>query len=182
MKPHLIAAAAVFLAAVPTLASAEPAVPSPAALSDDELDEQRGGLRTPLGIDIGFGASVRTFVDGTLALETRLTWTEDGLRSEQVVNALGSITGGPVTIGTFNSSVNSVPGGGATAVIHDLSMDRIASLVINTADNRTIRQETDITLVLPQLVDIQQRIAADRLASALQASVGLALRDVATAR
>jgi len=61
-------------------------------------------------------------------------------------------------------------------------MDRIASLVINTADNRTIRQETDITLVLPQLVDIQQRIAADRLASALQASVGLALRDVATAR
>jgi hypothetical protein len=61
-------------------------------------------------------------------------------------------------------------------------MDRIASLIINTADNRTIRQETDVTLVLPQLADLQQRIAADRLSSMLSTNLGLALRDAATTR
>ena len=183
------------LLAVSSLASAEPFMPSidellaasplasadPAALGNDDLDEQRGGLRTPLGLDVGFGASVRTFVDGALVLETRLTWTNGGPRSEQIVNDLGSITGSPVRIGTLGSLATIAPGK-ATTVVHDLSMNRIANMVINTADNRTIRQETNVTLVLPQLLDIQQRLSADRLSSALQSSVGLALRDAATSR
>lgn len=172
----LIAATAIFLASAPPLASA-----GPAALSDDELDGQRGGLRTPIGLDVGFGASVRTFVDGALVFESRLTWTEGGLRSEEVVNDLSSITGAPVRLGVLGGIVANPPGG-ATTVIHNLAMDRIANMVINTADNRTIRQETNITLVLPQLMEIQQRVAADRLASALQSSLGLALRDAATTR
>jgi hypothetical protein len=171
-------AAAIFAA----VAAPPPAVAEPGALTDEELDGQRGGLRTPLGFDLGFGASVKTFVDGTLALETRINWTESGLQSEQVVNALGSITGAPIRIGTLNGgALESVPGG-ATTVIHDLSMDRIASLIVNTADNRSIRQETDVTLVLPQLADLQQRVAANRLSSALSSNLGLALRDAATVR
>ncbi len=173
MKPLscLIAAFAVASAAVPPLAAAEPVT-----LTDAELDGQRGGLQTPLGFDVGFGASVKTFVDGTLALETRINWTENGPQSEQIVNELGSITGAPIRIGTLNGApLASVPGG-STTVVHDLTMDRIASLIVNTADNRTIRQETDITLVLPQLAELQQRVAADRLSSALSTSVGLALR------
>ncbi|MGH6752552.1 MAG: hypothetical protein ACREE0_13680 [Phenylobacterium sp.] len=180
MKPIscLVASLVIVLAAAPPLASAE----EPAVLSDDELDGQRGGLRTPMGLDVGFGASVKTFVDGTLALETRITWTDTGLQSETVVNALGSITGAPIRVGTLSDgTLQSVTGGGTT-VIHDLNMDRIASLVINTADNRTIRQQTDVTLVLPQLLDLQQRIAADRLSSMLSSNVGLALRDAATTR
>ena len=182
MKPlsSLIAAMAVVAIAAPPLAVAEPA--EQATLSDEELDGQRGGLQTPLGFDIGIGASVKTFVDGTLALETRISWTDTGLRSEQIVNELGSITGAPVRIGALNDGALNSLAGGATTVIHDLTMDRIASLIVNTADNRTIRQETDITLVLPQLADLQQRIAADRLSSTLSSSVGLALRDAATTR
>jgi hypothetical protein len=179
MKPFscLIAAVVVAMVAGPPLARAEPAT-----LSDEELDGQRGGLQTPLGFDVGFGASVKTFVDGTLALETRISWTESGLQSEQVVNGLGSIAGAPVRIGTpSDTALDSVPGG-STTVIHDLSMDRIASLIVNTADNRTIRQETDITLVLPQLADFQQRVAAERLSSMLSSNLALALRDAATAR
>lgn len=184
MKPMiscLVASLVIVLAGAPPLASAETAI-----LSDEELDGQRGGLRTPMGLDVGFGASVKTFVDGTLALETRITWTDTGLQSEQVVNALSSIAGAPVRLGTLSDgTLQSVTAGGmtgGTTLVHDLTMDRIASLVINTADNRTIRQETDVTLVLPQLVDFQQRIAADRLSSMLSSSVGLAMRDAATTR
>jgi hypothetical protein len=173
----LIAVLMVGMTTLPPLAWAEPE-----RLTDDELDGQRGGLQTPLGFDIGFGASVKTFVDGTLALETRISWTDTGLRSEQVVNELGSITGSPVRLGALtDGSLNSLTSS-ATTVIHDLSADRIASLIVNTADNRTIRQETDITLVLPQLIDLQQRIAADRLSSSLSTSLGLAMRDAATTR
>lgn len=180
MKPlSCLIAMVVVMSAAPPPAWAEPAL-----LTDAELDGQRGGLQTPLGFDIGFGASVKTFVDGTLALETRISWTDTGLRSEQVVNELSSIAGAPVRLGALNDgALNSIAaGGGATTVIHDLTMDRIASLIVNTADNRTIRQETDITLVLPQLIDLQQRIAADRLSSTLSSSLGLAMRDAATTR
>jgi hypothetical protein len=178
MKPLcLVAAVVVVLGASPLRAGAEPL-----RLSDDELDGQRGGLQTPLGFDIGFGASVKTFVDGTLALETRISWTSTGPQSEQVVNQLGSIPGAPVRLGALSDGALNSLAGGATTVIHDLTMDRIASLIINTADNRTIRQQTDITLVLPQLADLQQRVAADRLSSMLSTNLGLALRDAATAR
>lgn len=176
------ASAELFMPGIDELLAASPlANVELAELSNYDLDEQRGGLRTPLGLDVGFGASVRTFVDGALVLESRLTWTEGGLRSEQIVNDLGSITGSPVRIGTLSNLATIAPGK-ATTVVHDLSMNRIANMVINTADNRTIRQETNVTLVLPQLVDIQQRLATDRLAAALQSSVGLALRDAATSR
>jgi len=180
MKPlSCLIAAMVAMTAPPLLALAE----EPAAsLTDEELDGQRGGLQTPLGFDIGFGASVKTFVDGTLALETRISWTDMGVQSEQVVNELGSITGAPVRLGALNDGALNSLTSGSTTVIHDLTMDRIASLIINTADNRTIRQQTDITLVLPQLMEFQQRIAADRLSSSLSSSVGLAMRDAATTR
>lgn len=172
-----IAAATLALAAAAPSAHAGPEI-----LTDAELDGQRGGLQTPLGFDVGFGASVKTYVDGTLALESRISWTDAGLQTEQVVNALSSIPGAPVRVASLsNGALGSLPSG-ATTIVHDLTMDRIASLVVNTADNRTIRQETAITLVLPQLADIQQRIAADRLSSMLSSSLGLALRDAAAAR
>ena len=38
-----------------------------AALSDEELGGQRGGFMTPLGLEVGFGAIVRTTIDGALA-------------------------------------------------------------------------------------------------------------------
>jgi hypothetical protein len=179
MKPvlSLVAAMIAMMSAAPP-----PAGAAPPMLTDEELDGQRGGLQTPLGFDVGFGATVKTFVDGTLALETRLSWTETGPQMEQVANQLGSITGAPVRLGALNDGALTSLAGGVTTVIHDLTMDRIASLILNTADNRTIRQETDITLVLPQLADLQQRVAADRLSSTLSTNLGLALRDAATTR
>jgi hypothetical protein len=152
--------AAVWLGGQPALA--EPAPP----LDEAALAGQRGGLATPMGIDVGFGASVRTYLDGSLALETRLTWTEQGVQTERVFEtdqAKAASAGGRAP--TANP-VLIAPG---ASVLHDLTENRIASVVLNTGNDRTIRQETDVTLTLPQLPDLQQRIASERLGQALQA-------------
>lgn len=135
-------------------------------LSDESLEARRGGIATPLGVDIGFGASVRTYVDGALALETQLTWTPEGARAERVFESDAARALTPETGGAPGLPVMVAPG---TQVIHDLTGNRIASVVLNTGSDRTVRQETDISLHLPQLPDLQQRIAAERLAQSLQA-------------
>jgi hypothetical protein len=141
----------------------ESAVP----LDDEVLAAQRGGLLTPLGLDIGFGASVRTYVDGSLALETRLIWTAEGVLSERMFEseAAKALTADLAKVDP-GSPVSVAPG---TTVIHDLSQGRIASIVLNTANDRNIRQDTDVTLHLPQLPDLQQRVLLERLSQALQA-------------
>lgn len=164
-----LAALAMLAATLVTGAAQAVVVP----LSDAELDTLRGGIQTPLGLDIGFGATVRTFVNGQLALETRLTWTDAGPVTSETRADLSSITGGPVFVGRLGEAVASTPGG-ATTILHDLADGRIASVIINTADNRTIRQETSITLTLPQLADLQSRIAGAQLSNAIQSAVSAA--------
>lgn len=170
----LCLALAVGLGGAPEAAAADPqartpvaASAAPTALGEDALAETRGGLATPLGVDIGFGATVRTYVDGTLALETRLTWSAEGALAERTFESDAvrhlAPTGADRAVG---AQVLVAPG---TSVVHDLAQNRIASVVLNTASDRTIRQETDVSLHLPQLPDIQQRIAAERLSQSLQA-------------
>ncbi len=130
----------------------------PPALSDQELAATRGGLMTPSGIEFGFGAVVRTYVDGQLALQTDLTWTDAGVVE---------------TSGLAGETATVVPGvNGSTLIMHDIDAGRIASLVLNTADGRDIRQDTDIVLNLPQL----EQYKADAATQALAAN----LRDAAT--
>jgi hypothetical protein len=158
------------LSCLPGLARAQLAL-SP--LDDHALADQRGGIQTPLGLDIGFGATVRTYVDGQLALESKLMWTDGGAAVEHPegvsIPGVTTITGGP----TAGTPLSLPPG--MTAVMHDLTSGRIGSVVVNTASNRTIRQTTDIVLTLPQLPQLQQQMARDRIVSQLQSSVGAAL-------
>ena len=140
-------------------------------MGDSELQALRGGISTPLGLEIGFAASMRTLIDGTLVLETRLVWTPSGLQTQSVTGALQS----GVSMG--GDALSAL--GQRTRIIHDLTENRVASVVINTDSNRTIRQETDITLHLPQLPQMQQQMALDRMASTLQNAVSAALSDSA---
>ncbi|HEY2358220.1 MAG TPA: hypothetical protein VGH86_12285, partial [Phenylobacterium sp.] len=59
---------------------------------------------------------------------------------------------------------------------HDLSDRLIASVVLNTASGRTIRQDTDVTLVIPQLASLQKQMAVARTAASLTSAAGFALR------
>ena len=165
------------LSALPAVAAAQ------TQLSDAELAQQVGGLRTPTGVDFNFGAVIRTYVDGDLALQSHLTWTDQGAvetvdtgaatanLSAQAAAAGIHIPGG-VTTGTL------IPGdNGATVVLHDLASDRVASLVLNTADNRNIRQDTAITLDLPNMTQYQSDTIHQQMQMNLQDAVGRALES-----
>ncbi|MFI4967042.1 MAG: hypothetical protein ACHP9T_16955 [Caulobacterales bacterium] len=152
--------------------AAAPAAGTPTPMSDADLADQRGGIMTPIGIDIGFAANVRTFVDGQLALETTLTWTDQG----PVTGTTGALAAAPVA-GLPGGLSALLPGlsGGSTQILQDLSNQRIASVIVNSASDRNIRQDTDITLTIPQLQALQHGFAASRIASNLQGVLALSL-------
>jgi hypothetical protein len=154
------------------------------ALGAEELDGMRGGFELPGGQQIDFGAVVKTYVDGQLALQTRLSWTPQGVAT--------AVEGGGVTPdlaaaaaayglkldGASNGVL--VPGeGGATAVLHDLGGERIAGVVINNASNRDIRQATEVTLNLPDFPQMSADFMSQRADLRLQDAVAAALRDTA---
>ena len=169
------------------LGELEPTAPAElqfAALSEDELGAQRGGFMTPLGVEVGFGAIIRTTIDGALALETKMTWTENGAETSQSfgapmsastaasISATGGINLGPAS---GWSGIVSPGDGGATAVMHDLSDHAISSLIVNTANNRVIKQDTEINLQIPDFAAFQAETLSDQLRLRLNDSMGAAL-------
>jgi hypothetical protein len=153
------------------LVSAMPALSAP--MTNAELAAQRAGIMTPMGIELGFAADVRTSVDGRLALETRLTWTDQGVQTQRTGDLAGLAD---QSAGRWTGVVPGV-GGGQTQIVQDLTNGRIASVILNSASNRNISQETNITLTLPQLSQLQQQVAAGHLSATLQNAMGLALQS-----
>lgn len=185
---HLASAAAITLSAVTPAAEAWSREDFAGAeiLSLEQLDEVRAGLQLPGGAEFGFGAVMSTFVDGSLALQTRLTWTEMGpvetvdfgmLTPDLMAAAAAGgirLDGGPAVQGLVVGG-----DGGITAVVHSVSGEHLSHLVLNSANNRDIRQSTDITLDIPGFAQMQQEIAAQNVDLRLQSALGLALRDAA---
>jgi hypothetical protein len=166
------------LIALPALAEEDiTSLSSP--LTTAELKEQVGGLRTPTGIDFGLGAVVTTYVDGQMALQSHLTWTDQGVVETSNAGAIGNAAASsgihidPSAAGLFLPGDN-----GGTVILHDLGDGTIGSVVLNTADNRNIRQETVINLDIPQLQQLQQDYSQQRLEANLQDSVSRALANV----
>lgn len=186
MSPRRALAAVTALAllalAAPAQAAETPFTGSPLMLDEPELAGETGGLATPNGMDIGFGAVVRTFVDGALVLESTLTWTTAGAATAVSAGAEARLldnaaaAGLAVPSGAWQGVV--IPGdGGETTILQDLGEDRIASLVVNTANNRDVRQDITVDLDIPNLAQMQSDFALDQLQLRLQDAVGSALRD-----
>lgn len=177
--------AALLLVAPLSAQAAEAAWPGETTPLDDvQLDGQRGGLRTPTGVEFGFGAVVRTYVDGALALESQLTWTDQGAVRSLDARAAGaapaSVPGITLPDGAKTWSGVILPGdGGATAVLHDLDAGTVNNIILNTANNRNIRQETLVTLNLPSLDQVQKDAIAAQLTMRLSDAVGAALSEAA---
>jgi len=168
-----------------TAGASEAIAPADAAPLDDvQLDSLRGGLRTPSGVEFGFGAVVRTYVDGALALETQLTWTDQGAVQTQGARAAGempaNVPGITLPPGAQGWAGVVLPGdGGATAVLHDLDAGAVNNIILNTASNRDIRQETLLTLNIPALDQFQKDALAAQLSMRLSDAVGAALSEAA---
>lgn len=127
-------------------------------IADSELGDLRGGLFVIEGITFDFGAVVRTTIDGKPALETRLTWTPDGM----VIEDLSTLTAGALP-GLNGWGLDLSDASGMTLVGHRLMGGELQGFILNAGDNRNISQDMEITLTLPGFDAIQRDILTDRL-------------------
>ena len=151
-------------------------------IDDTKLDELRGGFLLDNGVTVGLGATVRTMVDGALALETNLVWQQQGAVITQQVGA-----GLTPLEDSITKTVSLPPGShafvlpqGETAIIHRVSDGSIQNILLNTASGRTIRQETELTLTLTGFHPVQQQILQDQLGLALANDLALASQSALT--
>lgn len=139
-------------------------------MTDDEMAAERGGIRLPNGVDVGFGAIVTTYANGLPVLQTLLTWSDAG-------PALAS------SIGSFGRSIDSMSpeertalgleglqglsgvviadADGVTAVAHNVTDGALQNIILNTASGRDLVQTVDVTLTLPKFELAQGAMRAD---------------------
>jgi hypothetical protein len=145
---------------VPEPATAVRTTPTikPVALSDNELDTYRGGYSPAPDLNYQFGAVLKTFQDGQLALETTLNVSPTG-------NSIQQTAGAGVTAGTVIGNVDlagavggafSTPGG--TTFVQNVANGQLINMILTTDSNHTYNQQTSVTLVLPGFADVQSQI------------------------
>jgi hypothetical protein len=165
----------------PGAAEAASAVPesydgSP-VVSHAELRAMRGGLEIA-GMDLQFGATVNTVVNGTLAAQTVLTLNNDGTMDQQTsfVNGavvspvsgaqLAALTNGkidPTALkGAQGFTVNNVAG--LTAALSGITLQHADNVVINTTPGVDIQQLVNMTLTIQNFGQIHDALRASALA------------------
>jgi len=166
--------AGALLMAQPTLGAPVSPFDSLAPMSDEDLGDMRGGFLTAGGVSFDFGAVVRTYVDGQLALETRLTWTPTGAVTEQITGSLPGWTplvlgqAGGLDLSGLSPGSNGLvltDANGTTALVHNVLNGQLQNLVVNAADNRDIRQDMQVMLTLPNFDVMQQDFSVAQLGS-----------------
>ena len=176
--------AAALLGSLPIIA-AFPAAPAE-LLSDDDLAGTRAGYITVDGISFDFGAQLKTFIDGTLALSSQLTLNDSGLKVVQNIGDIPTVVplsesaAAGLNLGNIQGDGIVVLGeGGGTALIQGFSDSQLQNLVINTANNRTITQETSLTFTIQNLPDIQTQMQLHQIALGLEAALNASLLAIA---
>jgi hypothetical protein len=125
------------------------------------LEDLRGGFFTVDGITFDFGAIVRTTIDGQPALESRLTWTPQGVLVEDLsAYPSGVLPGGGWGIDLSDAS-------GMTLVGHQLLDGQMQGFILNSGDGRDISQSLEVTLTLPGFDAIQRSMTTDRIGLAI---------------
>jgi hypothetical protein len=155
--------------------------PAATPMSDAELDDVRGGFVTADGITFGFGAVEKTYVDGRLALLTTLTLGDNGAVASRttagpgltaidpaLATRLGLTAGGAFTLG------------GAVTLAQGVSGNQLLNLVINTASNQLIRQDTAVNLVLPGFTQLRQSAAMSQTSASLFSGLNAATLSAVT--
>jgi hypothetical protein len=157
----------------------------PVAAAD--LETERAGFVTAAGITFDFGATVKTTVDGQLALVstlqlnsmsqvTQTTWVNPALTNATVIQpgdgqSLSALTGLSVDGVQNANGVVLKNGNGVTAVLADVSPTSIQSLVLNTANGQTISETTTVNLTLPNFAAMQTQFVQSGLVSGLNSSI-----------
>ncbi|HWU25810.1 MAG TPA: hypothetical protein VN154_05350 [Rhizomicrobium sp.] len=153
------------------------------ALNDAELADVRGGINLGPFANFSFGATMTTSVNGQLALTTTLKLTPQG---EQVTQVAGAGTQNLNTSAQYGINVSALPqtgvvvsgSGGGTAIIQSM-VSHLLNLVVNTANNQTIVQNTVMRIAVPDLAALKLETAQISIAGALTHSIGLSMLQFA---
>lgn len=141
-------------------------------MDDDAMRNLRGGLAVGPNLQINFGAQITTYVNGAPALTTNLTWTDMGQFVEQTVGGIGqrieALT--PEQRAELGLDGLENAGGvviadteGVTTLVHNVTEGALQNIIMNTAANRDLRQEVDLTLELPGFAAIQESLILERI-------------------
>jgi hypothetical protein len=155
-------------------------------VGDDELSQSRGGFFTVDGIEFDFGANVQTLVNGQLALQTNVQWTPAGASVQQVsgnitnsisipasqLTALFGSTGGVVSA----NGVQITSPSGSIEVAANVTGGQVQNLVVNSASNQAITQNTAVTLAVYNFAAWQQALTLHAVSGQLASDVLAASR------
>ena len=157
----------------------------PEPLANGELNALRGGYVSVGGYQFDFGVKLQTFVDGTLALASTLTLSDQGLAETRSANLQGAVplseaaTRLPNLANIAGDGLVLEGNGGVTVLVQDLSLSSIRNLVVNTANDRNIVQNATVTLVVPNLQDLTQASSFNDLMSSLNQALDFGLLNSA---
>ncbi len=138
-------------------------------MSVEDLEANRGGFQIA-GLNIDFGATVTTLVNGVPALVTTLTWTDMGAFVEETVGDVGQniadMTPDQLTALGLDGLENA--GGiviqdeaGVTALVHNITQSSLQNIIINNASGRDLAQQIDVTLTIPGFELMQQSLITE---------------------
>lgn len=146
------------------------------AVSHAELAELRGGFSFA-GVELSFGAEIRTLVDGRVALETRLvptgsgTWIHAG--GSPGLPGLVDPEGGFVDTASLPPRLaDAIRGGsgivvndsqGLTAILHQLPSGAPGSLIVNEATGRTVSQDIRVDIGVQNYGAIADAVSQARI-------------------
>ena len=179
--PSLKRATLAALVILPLLpATAEPPIDDEAvfaepSISDDELNEQRGGFQFS-GMEIKLGADIRTFLNSELVLHTVITMDENGYNRAQTVgtgltladaDALRNnvLSNGAIRMNVGNSQVF-LANEGRTAIIHG-NEGALQNILVNTQSNITATQDVTAALDLQGYDGFASTVTSDQLSRSL---------------
>jgi len=141
-------------------------------MAAEDLGALRGGLAITPNLQINFGAVITTYVNGTPALSTNLTWTDAGQIVEQTIGNLGERIDAltptqreELGIGGMENAGGVViaDAEGVTALVHNITEGALQNIILNTATGRDLRQEVDVTVELPGFSAVQDSLMLERI-------------------
>ena len=168
------------------------------SVSDHQLANSRGGFMVA-GVNVNFGAVVKTVVNGSVVLETQLTATNGGVVAVQSGPATTSATpipGSPqlnvqVVGGTKAGGGSYVPGqnaasvftagviitgpGGTSEAVSSFEPSSIVNAVSSNASNQAITQQVEINVTLSDFSALQSQIQFSQLGTKITNGVQSAL-------
>ncbi|MAT66247.1 MAG: hypothetical protein CMN57_11460 [Gammaproteobacteria bacterium] len=141
-----------------------------------DLAALRGGFSLR-GLEMEFGASLRSFQDGRLLMETLVSVTDRGTHTTtSIPRAVDTLSPGPETAARTGSSPPAANSGielnglgsagrvvvndarGMTASIHEVTRQRILGVLVSRATDTALRQEAQVDVTIRNFSQFQQTV------------------------